>query len=77
MGLQPVDELVLSGLLGATLSWKDPDPVLHSTPYWMLKHLGLNTGGYQYAGLRESLLRLGVQPRKQTWRVAKRMANSR
>src|SRR5437879_1993283 len=27
LGMQPIDELVLWGLLGATLSWKDPDPV--------------------------------------------------
>lgn len=60
LGLQPVDELVLWGLLGATLAWKNPDSVLHSTPYWMLKHLGLDTGGYQYVELRESLLRLAV-----------------
>jgi len=60
LGLQPIDELVLWGLLGATLSWKDPDPVLLATPYWLLKHLGLATGGSQYAELRDSLLRLAV-----------------
>jgi len=60
LGLQPVDELVLWGLLGATLDWKDPDPVLHATPYWMLRYLGMDTGGYQYNELRESLLRLAV-----------------
>lgn len=60
LGLQPVDELVLWGLLGATLDWKDPDPVLHATPYWLLRHLGLETGGYQYTELRESLVRLAV-----------------
>jgi len=60
MGLQPIDELVLWGLLGATLSFKDPDPVLLATPYWMLKHLGLATGGSQYAELRDSLLRLAI-----------------
>lgn len=60
LGLQPIDELVLWGLLGASLSWKNPDPVLLATPYWMLKHLGLATGGSQYAELRDSLLRLAV-----------------
>ena len=60
LGLQSVDELILWGLLAATLAWKDPDPVLHATPYWMLKHLGLDTGGYQYTELRHSLLRLAV-----------------
>lgn len=57
-GLQSVDELILWGLLGATLRTKDAEPVLLATPYWMLKHLGLETGGSQYAELRESLLRL-------------------
>ena len=57
-GLQSVDELILWGLLGATLRTKDAEPVLLATPYWMLKHLGLETGGSQYTELRESLLRL-------------------
>lgn len=57
-GLQPVDELILWGLLGATLSFREADPVLLATPYWMLRHLGLETGGSQYVELRESLLRL-------------------
>lgn len=57
-GLQTVDELILWGLLGATLSRNDAEPVLLATPYWMLRHLGLETGGSQYAELRESLLRL-------------------
>ena len=57
-GLQPVDELILWGLLGATLNRRDAEPVLLATPYWMLRHLGLDTGGSQYAELRESLLRL-------------------
>ena len=60
LGLQPIDELTLWGLLGATLSFKDPDPVLLATPYWMLKHLGLATGGSQYTELRDSLLRLAI-----------------
>lgn len=59
-GLQPTDELVLWGLLGATLTRQDMEPVLLATPYWMLHHLGLDTGGTQYAQLRESLLRLAL-----------------
>lgn len=59
-GLEPIDELILWGLLGATLSRRDPDPVLLATPYWMLRHLGMETGGSQYAELRESLLRIAV-----------------
>ncbi len=57
-GLQPIDELVLWGLLGASLGRRDAQAVLLATPYWMLRQLGLETGGSQYAELRESLLRL-------------------
>ena len=57
-GLQPVDELILWGLLGATLNRRDAEPMLLATPYWMLRQLGLDTGGSQYAELRESLLRI-------------------
>ena len=60
LGLQTSDELVLWGLLGATLKRADAEPALMATPYWMLKHLGLATGGSQYADLRDSLLRLSV-----------------
>jgi hypothetical protein len=60
LGLQPVDEYILWGLLGATLCRRDPEPVLLATPYWMLRHLGLATGGSQYGGLRDSLLRLAI-----------------
>ncbi len=60
LGLRPIDEYILWGLLGATLNWKQPDPVLMATPYWMLRNLGLETGGSQYAELRQSLLRLAV-----------------
>lgn len=55
-GLQSSDELILWGLLGATLARPDSEPVLLATPYWILKHLGLDTGGSQYVELRESLL---------------------
>jgi hypothetical protein len=60
LGLQPTDELILWGLLGATLSSHTAEPVLLATPYWMLRHLGMEPGGFQYAMLRESLLRLAV-----------------
>jgi hypothetical protein len=60
LGLQPIDEYVLYGLLGATLARSDPETTLLATPYWMLKHLALATGGSQYAELRDSLLRLAV-----------------
>lgn len=60
LGWQAFDELVLWGLLGATLNRPDAEPVLLSTPYWMLRHLGLETGGSQYVALRESLVRLAV-----------------
>jgi hypothetical protein len=58
LGLQSIDEFILWGLLGATLSRPNADGVFLATPYWMLKHLGLDTGGSQYAMLRESLVRL-------------------
>jgi hypothetical protein len=58
LGLKDFDEFVLWGLLGATLQRRDDDPVLMATPYWMLQHLGLDTGGSQYAELRQSLQRL-------------------
>lgn len=60
IGLQPVDEYVLWGLLGTSLSRPNAEPVLLATPYWMLQQLGMDTGGSQYAELRESLLRLST-----------------
>ncbi len=61
LGLQPIDEYVLWGLLGASLDRNDDaDGTLVATPHWMLKHLSLRTGGSQYAELRESLLRLST-----------------
>lgn len=60
IGLQPVDEFVLWGLLGTTLSRPNAEPMLLATPYWMLKELGMDTGGSQYSELRESLLRLST-----------------
>lgn len=60
IGLQPIDEYMLWGLLGATLDRRNADPVLLATPYWMLRRLGLDTGGSQYVELRDSLLRLAT-----------------
>lgn len=60
LGLQSIDEYVLWGLLGATLSRPEAGPILLATPFWMLKHLGLATGGSQYGELRDALLRLGT-----------------
>jgi hypothetical protein len=60
MGLQTFDEYVLWGLLGATLSKRDADALLLATPYWLLKQLGLNIGGFHYGALRNSLLRLAT-----------------
>lgn len=57
-GLQPIDELVLWGLLGATPHRAQEEPMFLATPYWILRHLGLKTGGYQYRELHESLIRL-------------------
>lgn len=58
IGLQSIDEYILWGLLGSTLSRPNPESVLLATPYWMLQQLGMDTGGSQYAELRDSLLRL-------------------
>ena len=52
LGLQNFDEFVLWGLLGATLSRSNTDAVLLATPHWMLKHLGLDTGGSQGGATR-------------------------
>ena len=49
---------MLWGLLGATLNQPNADSVLLATPYWLLRRLGMATGGSQYAVLRESLVRL-------------------
>ena len=58
LGLQNFDEFVQGGLLGATLSRLNAEAMLLAIPYWMLKHLGLDTGGSQYVMLKESLVRL-------------------
>jgi len=60
LGVQPVDEYVLWGLLGVSLSRKPADRTLLMTPYWLMKRLGLATGGSQYEQLRKSLERLAA-----------------
>jgi hypothetical protein len=60
LGLETVDEFVLWGLLRISLSRKDSDRTLMATPYWLLKRLGLETCGYRYQQLRESLERLAL-----------------
>lgn len=60
LGLQSIDEFVLWGLLGMSLSHKQPDPTLMATPYWLIQQLGLSMGGFQYDQLRASLERLAV-----------------
>ena len=59
-GLQSIDEYVLWGLLGITLSRPDADGTLLATPYWMIKRLGMAMGGFQYDQLRASLERLAM-----------------
>jgi hypothetical protein len=60
LGLQTIDEYVLWGLLGLSLSRKLPEPTLMATPYWMIKELGMAIGGFQYEQLRASLERLAL-----------------
>ena len=60
LGLQSIDEFVLWGLMGMSLSHKQPDPVLMATPYWIIQQLGMSVGGVQYDQLRASLERLAV-----------------
>lgn len=60
LGLQSIDEYVLWGLLAICLSRKPSEPALLATPYWMLKRLGMETGGFQYDQLRASLERLAL-----------------
>jgi hypothetical protein len=58
MGLELFDEYILWGLLGASL--RSSDTELLSSPHWMLRMLGLDTGGTQYAQLRSALFRLAA-----------------
>ena len=59
-GLQSIDEYVLWGLLGTNLSHHQTEPTLLATPYWLMKRLGMDTGGFQYDQLRASLERLAL-----------------
>ena len=58
LGLQSIDEYVLYGLLGISLSRQTVDSTLLATPYWLIKRLGMAIGGFQYDQLRASLERL-------------------
>ena len=60
LGLQSIDEYILWGLLGTSLSHKQNDHTLLATPYWIMKKLGMETGGSQYDQLRASLVRLAT-----------------
>ena len=60
LGLQSMDEYVLWGLLGMSLSRRDSEPTLMATPHWMIRKLGMAIGGFQYDQLRASLERLAA-----------------
>jgi hypothetical protein len=60
LGLQSIDEYVLWGLLGISLSRKPSDRTLLATPYWLIKRLGMSVGGFAYDQLRASLERLAL-----------------
>jgi len=60
LGLQSIDEYVLWGLLGISLSRNNSDFTLLATPYWLVKNLGMAIGGFQYDQLRASLERLAI-----------------
>ena len=60
LGLQSIDEYILWGLLGTSLSHKQNDHTLLATPYWIMKKLGMETGGSQYDQLRAALERLST-----------------
>ena len=60
LGLQSIDEYVLYGLLGISLSRQTQETSLLATPYWIIKRLGMAIGGFQYDQLRASLERLSA-----------------
>ncbi len=60
LGLQSIDEYILWGLLGISLSRKPSDRTLLATPYWLIKRLGMSLGGFAYDQLRASLERLAL-----------------
>jgi hypothetical protein len=45
LGLELIDEYVLWGLLGLSLSHKNTAPTLLATPYGIIKKLGMSVGG--------------------------------
>ncbi len=55
--LKPNDDFILWSLLSLTLRHSD-NHVLTATPYWLLKNLGMFTGGHQYQVLRDAVERL-------------------
>lgn len=59
-GMQSIDEYILWGLLGVSLSRPEGESTLLATPYWILKQLGMTTGGFEYDQLRASLERLAL-----------------
>lgn len=60
LGLQSIDEYILWGLLGTSISRTQQDRTLLASPYWMMKRLGMETGGFQYDQLRASIERLAL-----------------
>lgn len=55
--LKPNDDFILWSLLSLTLDHSDGH-ILTATPYWLLKNLGMSTGGLQYESLRSAVERL-------------------
>ncbi len=55
--LKPNDDYILWSLLSLTLEHSD-NHILTATPYWLLTHLGMFTGGMQYHVLRSAVERL-------------------
>ena len=55
--LKPNDDFILWSLLSLTLRHSD-NHILTATPYWLLKNLGMFTGGHQYQVLRDAVERL-------------------
>jgi hypothetical protein len=55
--LKPNDDFILWSLLSLTLQHSD-NHILTATPYWLLKNLGMFTGGHQYQVLRDAVERL-------------------
>lgn len=51
------DDFILWSLLSLTLRHSD-NHILTATPYWLLKNLGMLTGGHQYQVLRDAVERL-------------------